>query len=167
MSSPYVGELRVVGFSFAPKNWALCNGQTLAINQNQALFSLLGTTYGGNGTTTFALPDMRGRVPLHFGTALTQGTALGEEMHTLSTAEMAPHTHQVAAVSGAGTVVPPAGNLMAAGSTGLFASALGTSVTLAAATTTNSGGGQSHENRQPYLVLNVIIALVGVFPSRN
>jgi microcystin-dependent protein len=163
MGQPFMGELKLVSFNFAPQGWALCNGQFLPINQNQALFSLLGTTYGGNGQTTFALPDLRGRVPMHVGGGFTQGQAGGQEAHTVTVAEMPAHNHLVSASTVAGNAADP--TILAPFSNGYGAFASPT--TLHPATVANVGGSQPHENRQPYLVLNWCIALVGIFPSRN
>jgi microcystin-dependent protein len=172
MGTPYLSEIRIFSFNFAPKGWALCNGQFLAINQNQALFSLLGTTYGGNGQTTFALPDLRGRVPFHIGSGYTQGQAAGEEFHTLAQTEMPAHTHALtgntAAVGAAtnATLGPPGGAYWANSGKNVFASGQ-PNAQMSPATVTNAGGSQPHENRSPYLVLNYCICLVGAFPSRN
>jgi microcystin-dependent protein len=163
MSEPFLGELKLMSFNFPPKGWAMCNGQVMPINQNQALFSLLGTMYGGNGQTTFALPDLRGRVPIHVAGGFTQGQAAGQEAHTLSSQEMPAHTHTVSASSSAGNAADPAA--LAQFSNG-YASP-GNLTTLQPPTILNVGGGQPHENRQPYLVLNWCIALIGIFPSRN
>jgi microcystin-dependent protein len=166
MSTPFLGEIKITAFNFPPKGWASCTGQFLPINQNQALFSILGTTYGGNGQTTFALPDFRGRVPIHMGNGFTLGQRGGEESHTLSMAEMPAHTHQLMATkTGAGTPVLN-GSLLAQASGGIYGN-VGSLTSLLPATVTNYGGSQPHENRQPFLVLNVIIALQGIFPSRN
>ena len=169
MAEPFLSELRLTSFGFPPKGWALCNGQLLPINQNQALFALLGTTYGGNGQTNFALPDLRGRTPIHVGSGFTLGQKSGEEFHTLSVSEMPEHTHFVQATTQNGnTIVPglPApGNVLASINNGYAAAASLTS--LAPSSVTNVGGSPAHENRQPYLVLNWIIALQGIFPSPN
>jgi microcystin-dependent protein len=162
MSEPFLAELKLMSFNFAPKGWAQCNGQLLPINQNQALFSLLGTMYGGNGQTTFALPDLRGRVPLHRGT-FTQGERLGEESHTLNWNEMAAHNHNVSASSQNGDQADPK---ILAGASNAY-SGPSSLTTIAPGTVSNVGGSQPHENRQPSLVLNWCIALQGVFPSRN
>jgi len=167
---PFVGELRWVAYPFAPKGWAFCNGQLLPISQNQALFSLLGVTYGGNGTTTFALPDYRGRVPNHFGSGAGQqlpiGAVGGEERHTLTVPEIPAHTHLAQASTAAGTVASPEGALWAVPPKPAYATDA-SSVALAAGAIDATGGSQAHENRPPTLTLNAIIALVGIFPSRQ
>lgn len=165
MSEPFLAELRLMSFDFPPKGWAACNGQLLPINQNQALFSLLGTTYGGDGRVNFALPDLRGRVPVHRGTqgGLTQGTSGGEDVHTLTLSELPTHTH-VAFASPQPANRPDPMTLAAANN------AYGPPAdptTLTPQTITNGGGSQAHENRQPYLTLNWCIALQGIFPSQN
>lgn len=172
MGTPFMGELRIITWNFAPKGWAFCNGQFLPINQNQALFSLLGTTYGGNGQTTFALPDFRGRAPIHTGQGWIQGQAAGQEFHTVTQSEMPAHNHVLNASNqkaDQATLVTPPGNApnILAGVTGAQYSAASSLTTLTPDTVTNAGGSQPHENRQPYLVLNIIIALQGTFPSRN
>jgi microcystin-dependent protein len=166
MSEPFLGELRVVSFGFPPKGWASCNGQFLPINENQALFSLLGTMYGGNGQTTFALPDLRSRTAMHVGQGFIQGQRAGEEFHTLSIAEIPAHNHIGTGSSSVGDSAPPANHLLAS-TPALIYNALAAPTTLQPGTVSNTGGSQSHENRQPFLVLNVIIALQGIFPSRN
>ena len=163
MSEPFLGELKLMSFNFPPRGWAACNGQLLPINQNQALFSLLGTMYGGNGQTNFALPDLRGRVALHVANGFNQGQRAGEEVHTLSVQEMPAHNHPVNASSTAGNAADP--TMLAPFSDGYGDTASLTS--LQPATVGNVGGSQPHENRQPYLVLNWCIALQGIFPSRN
>src|SRR5688572_15518830 len=165
MAEPFMGEIKIVGFGFPPKGWAECNGQFLPINQNQALFSLLGTMYGGNGQTTFALPDFRGRTGIHVGSGFIQGQAGGQEFHTLTQSEMPAHNHFVQATSSSGNSNIPLGNLLAEVNAGMYATTPNT--TLHPSSITNTGGSQPHENRQPFLVLNFIIALQGVFPSRN
>lgn len=180
MDDPYIGELLLISFNFAPKGWALCNGQLLPINQNQALFSLLGTMYGGNGQTTFALPDLRGRAPIHMGNGFTEGQRGGEENHTISIAEMAAHTHVMqgdAVTAAASNFNVPALNRSLGQSIGVPASGstfveniYDTAVpgaAMAAGTVGNTGGSQPHNNMQPYLVMNWIIALVGIFPSQT
>jgi len=165
MSTPFLGEIKIISWNFAPKGWSFCNGQFLPINQNQALFSLLGTMYGGNGQTTFALPDLRGRVPIHVGAGFIQGQAGGQAAHTLTISEMPAHNHVVNAVNGTATTEAPAGNFLATNPAALYNTTPDT--TMAPATVTNVGGSQPHENRQPFAVLNFIISLQGIFPSRN
>jgi microcystin-dependent protein len=166
MAEPFLSEIRIMSFVFPPKGWALCDGQLLPINQNQALFSLLGTTYGGNGQTNFALPDLRSRVPIHVGSGHTLGERGGEQAHTLSIAELPTHTHGVNASSSAtGGVSTPNGNYLGGGNN--VYSAGGTSTTLQPDTVTSTGGSQPHLNMQPFLVLSFCIALQGIFPSTN
>jgi microcystin-dependent protein len=163
MGTPFIGQLMPISWNYAPKNWAFCNGQFLPINQNQALFSLLGTQYGGDGRTTFALPDLRGRTPIHGGPGLTIGENLGEEFHTLSVNEMPAHDHQF--MASASDANQPAPNMLAAANNLYHGPTSLTS--MRPGTLTNFGGGQAHENRQPFLVVNWCIALVGIFPSRS
>jgi microcystin-dependent protein len=163
MATPYLGEIRIVSFTFAPKGWAMCNGQLLAINQNQALFSILGTTYGGNGQTTFALPDFRSRTPLHTGAGFSLGAAGGQESHSLSLSEIAAHTHPVSASSAAADAGSPA-NASWPASAGAYDPSSDTSMT--PASISSAGGSQPHNNMQPYLVVNFVIALQGIFPAR-
>ncbi|TCV89021.1 phage tail protein [Sulfurirhabdus autotrophica] len=165
MSEPFLGEIRVTSFSFAPKGWAMCNGQLLPINQNQALFALLGTQYGGNGQTTFALPDLRGRSPIHTAAGFVQGQTGGEEAHLLTSAEIPAHTHAQGSAAQA-TGANPANNVLAAKprrGSNVYAS----TANVALAGQGSAGGNQSHGNMQPYLTLNFVIALQGIFPSRN
>jgi microcystin-dependent protein len=163
MAEPFLGELKLMSFNLVPKGWARCNGQFLPINQNQALFALLGTTYGGNGQTTFALPDLRGRVPIHVGDGWIQGQAIGEEFHTVTLSELPPHNHTVFARSGSGDQDTP--GPLAGVANGYAAPADLTP--LHAASLTQVGGTQPHENRSPALVLQWCIAVIGIFPSRN
>ena len=170
MADPFLAEMRIFSFEFAPKGWALCNGQLLPINQNQALFSLLGTTYGGNGQTNFALPDLRGRVPLHFGNGHIQGEVLGEVAHTVTVNEMPTHVHVANGTTTPASSPTPAGNVLAAVDPTTFGNSYSPPaglVALGAGTVSNAGGSQPHVNEMPYLVLNVCIALQGIFPSRN
>ena len=166
MAEPFLGELKIVAFNYAPKGWAECNGQFLPINQNQALFSILGTTYGGNGQTTFALPDLRGRAPIYTGQGHTLGEAGGQEFHTVTQSEMPMHLHVLNGTTTDGTQLIPVGNLLARGATQLYTPPANFQA-MNPASVTNVGGSQPHENRQPFLVLNVIIALQGIFPSQN
>lgn len=167
MSTPFLAEIKFVSFNFAPKGWAMCNGQFLPINQNQALFSILGTTYGGDGRVNFALPDFRGRVPVHRGNGITEGQAAGQEFHTITMAEMPAHNHFATAsnLADGSNVNTPSGNIPANASVSPYRSSINT--TLAPNSVTNFGGSQPHENREPYLVINFIIALQGIFPSQN
>jgi microcystin-dependent protein len=166
---PFLGEIMVTSFGFAPKGWAFCNGQLLPINQNQALFSLLGTTYGGNGQVNFALPDLRGCVPMHMGSGHTRGERAGEPAHTLSLAELPTHPHSLQGASEASTVGSPSGSVMLSQSTAsqLYGPADANLVPMAPNAISAVGGSQAHQNMQPFLVLSFCIALVGEFPSRN
>jgi microcystin-dependent protein len=176
MQDAWIGEIALVSFGFAPVGWAMCNGQILQISQNTALFSLIGTTYGGDGVRTFALPDLRSRVPLHLGqgTGLSPyvlGQVLGNETVTLTIPQMPSHTHAYSpqATSDTGTSASPAGGAVWAGASGLINiySRVTPNTTMSPQTITPSGGSQPHENRQPLLALNFIIALQGIYPSRN
>ena|SRR5690348_3486100 len=164
MAEPFLSEIRLMSFNFAPKGWALCNGQTLPINQNQALFSLLGTTYGGNGQTTFALPNLQGRVPVHEGTGFTLGERGGEGAHTITQQEFPQHNHFVSVVN-SNASVGPTGNYFAAANNAYHQAPANTN--LAPSSITNTGGSQPHENMQPYLAVTFAIALQGIFPSPN
>ncbi|MTV18020.1 phage tail protein [Bradyrhizobium elkanii] len=155
----------MMSFGFPPKGWALCNGQLLPINQNQALFSLFGTTYGGNGTTNFALPNLQGKVPLHMGQGFTQGQTGGETSHTLTIPEMPQHPHTFQGTTNNADNAAVTGNLMAT-SANLY-TAPNNLTTLDPSTVANAGGSQPHENMQPYLTVSFCIALQGIFPSRN
>lgn len=167
MSEPFLAEIRIVGFNFAPRGWALCDGQLLPINQNQALFSLLGTTYGGDGRTTFQLPDLRGRTPVHPGAnGVVLGQPAGEETHTLNANQIPTHTHTLRASSQDGNQPVAAGAVLAASPVALY-SGPDNLVALRAGTVANAGGNQAHDNMQPWLALNFCIALQGLFPSRN
>jgi microcystin-dependent protein len=181
MSEPFLSEIKIAAFDFPPKGWAQCNGQFLPINQNQALFALLGVTYGGNGQTTFALPNLQGRVPIHFGGGHNLGETAGTPAVTVSTQQLPTHVHGMQAkaaqanlaggntpsnveslaqaVAASGTSPPPTVNLYSTDLSRLQAMAPGS--------VTNTGGSQPHNNMMPYLVLNFIIALQGIFPSRN
>jgi len=166
--TPFMGEIRWVAFNYAPRNWALCNGQLLPINQNQALFSLLGTTYGGNGTNNFALPNMQGRAPIHAGNGHSLGERGGEENHTLIMSEMPAHTHTLSADPSEGNVASPVAAAPAktvAGTPGY--SGLTPNTTMKADSVSNAGGSQPHDTMKPYQAMTCIIALTGIFPSSN
>jgi microcystin-dependent protein len=166
MGTPYLAEIRIMSFAFAPQGWAACDGQLLPINQNQALFALLGTTYGGNGQTTFALPNLQGRTPIHFGSGHTLGEAGGEQAHTVSTGELPTHTHiAMASTVDTGGTDNPTGNVLGSAATLYHAPASLTSIN--PGTITNVGGSQPHQNMQPFQTLTFCIALQGIFPSRN
>ncbi len=179
MSDQYLGEIRMAGFNFAPRGWALCNGQLLAIAQNTALFSLLGTTFGGNGVSTFQLPNLQSRVPIHMGQGVglstyVIGQSAGTEDVTLLSAHMPSHNHLISASSTTGTVTSPSGTFAAQINSGtprapVVADAFSNTanVTMAPTALSMSGGNQPHSNIQPYLTINFIIALSGIFPSRN
>jgi microcystin-dependent protein len=166
MAEPFLSEIRIFGFNYAPKSWAMCNGQFLPINQNQALFSLLGTTYGGNGQTTFALPDLRAKVPIHVGNGHTLGETGGSNAVTLNIQQLPQHIHFFQATNDGPTATAPASdNVIASSPSNTFAPS-GAAVAMAD-TVKHVGGSQPHENRQPYLGLNFCIALQGIFPSPN
>jgi microcystin-dependent protein len=168
MAEPFLSEIRLMSFVFAPKGWALCNGQLLPINQNQALFSLLGTTFGGDGRVNFALPDLRGRTPIHVGGSHTLGERGGEQAHTLSITEIPTHTHVVAASSVAtGGSATPNGNFLGGANNAYHAPTNANLTTMNPGTVTNTGGSQAHLNMQPFLTLSFCIALQGIFPSPN
>ena len=167
MAEPFLAEIRIMSFGFPPKGWAPCNGQLLPINQNQALFALLGTTYGGNGQTTFALPNLQGRVPLHTeSNAHIQGEVGGQAAHTLTIAELPAHAHAVgASTTSTGGNDTPTNRFL--GSANNVYAAPSNFTTMNAGTITNTGGSQAHLNHQPFLTLSFCIALQGIFPSRN
>lgn len=178
MAEPFLSEIRICSFGFAPKGWALCNGQLLPINQNQALFSLLGTTFGGDGRVNFALPDLQGRTPIHTGSGYTLGQRGGEQAHTLSASELPTHTHAYGGSNNLADAASPAGGVFgrpsvadANGGTqtgnAFYGAASVPAVMAAGSAVANAGGSQAHNNMQPYLVLSFVIALQGIFPSRN
>jgi len=170
MSDPYIGEIRMVGFNFAPVNWALCNGQILAIAQYDALFNLIGTTYGGDGQTTFALPNLQSRIPFHQGTSsqatMVLGQLSGSETVTLTTGQIPAHSHLLNASSGAGTQASPANGVWAQSSLEEF-STEALAHTMDPSTIAPTGGSQPHDNMPPFLVINFIISLYGIYPSQN
>jgi microcystin-dependent protein len=177
MSEPFLGEIKIISWNFPPKGWAFCNGQLLPINQNQALFSLFGTTYGGDGRVNFGLPDLQGRVPISFNNSFTQGQRGGETAHTLNISELAAHNHTMSAKAASQIIVGAA----FPGPTKAIAEAISTATNhplaqnfgtasltpMSPASVGPVGGSQAHNNMQPYLVLNFIVALQGIFPSQN
>ena len=179
MSEPFLAEVKIVGFNFAPRGWAMCDGQILPINQNQSLFSLMGTTFGGDGRTTFGLPELRGRTPIHpgweggTGNDIRWGSKAGEESVALATTQIPSHTHQAQASGSTGDIPLPqnpstgAGHLLASSAPNEIYHAASDLADMRAGTVANTGSGQGHDNMQPYLVVNYVIALQGLFPSRN
>ena len=166
MAEPFLSEIRIMSFEFAPKGWALCNGQLLPINQNQALFSLLGTTFGGDGRVNFALPDLRGRTPIHVGSGHTLGERGGEQAHTLSIAELPEHTHVAQGSNTTGSSQDATANVLGVVPGRIYTDP-NSLTTLSPTTITNVGGSQAHLNMQPFLTLTFCIALQGIFPSPN
>ena len=168
MSEPFLAEIRMFGFNFAPRGWAFCDGQILPINQNQSLFSLLGTTYGGDGRTTFALPELRGRTPVHpDGSSVNLGSKSGDATHTLSAAEMASHSHTMRSSTSAGALPVPSGAPSLASYATGYGAPGSNNKTMSSSMVSSSGGGQAHNNMQPYTAISFGIALQGLFPSRN
>jgi microcystin-dependent protein len=175
MAQPYLAEIKMVSFNFAPKGWALCNGQLLAINQNQALFSLLGTTYGGDGRTTFALPDLQGRAPVHAGQGAglsdyVLGARSGQESVTLNAPQMPAHAHTLQASATPASANDPAGNVLAKKAkfgVDMYHDDTGPVTQMRPSALSPAGGSQPHDNIQPYLTLNFVIAVQGIFPSRD
>jgi microcystin-dependent protein len=163
VAEPFLSELRLMSFEFAPKGWALANGQLMPINQNQALFSLLGTTFGGDGRVNFALPDLQGRTPIHVGNSHVVGEKGGEQAHTLSITEIPQHVHALNAASDNAAVDAPGGNLLATGANQYAPPP--PNINLVPSSVGNAGGGQAHLNMQPFLTISFCIALVGIFPS--
>ena len=169
MSEPFLSEIKIFGFGFAPKGWALCNGQLMPINQNQALFSLLGTTYGGDGRVNFGLPNLQSRVPIHMGNGHTLGEVAGEQNHTLSLTELAAHNHVAVCGSALGTQASPSGGVWATDNNGNlpYSTSAGASMSPAAIGPAGVSQPQPHQNMAPFLVLTFCIALQGIFPSQN
>jgi len=165
MSTPYLSEIKIVSFNFPPKGWAFCNGQLLSIQQNAALFALIGTFYGGNGTSTFALPNLQARTAVHMGNGFTIGELGGEATHTLITQEMPGHTHQASGSTAIASKTTPSGNEPAQASQNPYGSTPNSTMLPGAVSTV--GGSQPHDNMPPYLTLSFIIALQGIFPSRS
>ena len=168
MAEPFLSEIRIMSFGFAPRGWALCNGQLLPINQNQALFSLLGTVYGGDGRVNFGLPNLQSRTPIHMGSGYTLGQRGGEQAHTLSVSELPTHVHAVNGSNTQATTNVPAGNtvLSASNPQNVYGAAANYAA-MAASAIGNAGGSQPHLNMQPFLTLTFAIALQGIFPSQT
>jgi microcystin-dependent protein len=166
MGTPFMAEVKIISWNFAPKGWAFCNGQLLPINQNQALFSILGTTYGGNGQTNFALPNLQGRTPIHWGGGFTLGEVGGQTAHTITASEMPAHNHIPVGNSSTADLSTPVGNFFSDGGKAIY-SQTNPDGAMFPGLVSNVGGSQPHNNMSPYLVLNFIIALQGVFPSQN
>lgn len=172
MADPFVGEIKINAFGFAPRGWSTCDGQVMTMNQNAALYALLGTYYGGDGKTTFCLPDLRGRTPVHFGvspsgTTYNIGTAAGAETVTIAISTMPNHNHQCFGVAVAANKAPPTGNFYAQPSVNIYVSPPSALTPLHPSTVSSAGGGQAHNNMQPSLTLNFCIATVGYFPPRQ
>jgi len=167
MSEPFLAEVRIVAFNFAPRGWAFCDGQILPINQNQSLYSLLGTTYGGDGRTSFALPDLRGRTPIHVDSSHREGQKSGEETHTLAVNEMPQHRHLVMVTNNPATTDDPTNHVLSQSIQEQYQDFVGATAPMGTGVVTNVGGSQAHDNMMPYLALNYCIALQGLFPSRN
>jgi microcystin-dependent protein len=164
MSQPFVGEIRMFGGNFAPAGWAFCNGQTMAISENTTLFALIGTTYGGDGVTTFNLPDLQGRIPIHQGNGFVIGQKAGEENHTLTLNEIPSHNHSVGAATAA-SMNGVGGAVYGGGGVAAYKGA--TAATMNAGVVQNNSGGQPHDNMMPFAVVSFIISLFGIFPSQN
>jgi microcystin-dependent protein len=167
MSSPFIGEIRMFAGNFAPANWALCQGQILPISQNDALFNLIGTTYGGDGQTTFSLPNLSSRVPVHQGSGFIMGEVAGEEQVTLTVQQIPQHTHSLLCNSVSSNSPNPAGNGWGTTGSAAFAAGASANTTMNPATIGQVGGNQPHDNRMPYLAVNFIISLFGIFPSQT
>ena len=167
MAEPFLGEIRIMSFNFPPKGWALCNGQLLPINQNQPLFALFGTTYGGDGRVNFALPTLQGQSPIHIGGGFSQGQTGGEQNHTLSSAEMPAHAHVAQGTTSNADQPIPTGNLLGAANNMYTGANAGNLTPLEPSSISALGGSQAHQNMQPYLTLSFWVALQGFFPSQN
>lgn len=169
MLQPFMGEIRIIPWNFPPKGWSFCNGQLLPINQNQALFSILGTTYGGDGRVNFALPNLQGRIPVHVGNGITLGERGGETAHTLSMSELPAHTHAINATVNAGDTTDPTTPAIPANAqpNQIYAPSATAAAAMNPLMITSVGGSQPHQNMSPYLVLNFVISLQGIFPSQN
>lgn len=165
MATPFLSEIKIMSFGFPPKGWALCNGQPMAISQNQALFALLGTTYGGDGRVNFGLPNLQGRVPMHMGNGHTLGEQGGETAHALNVGELPAHTHVPTGTTSAASSGTPANNLWCSNPATPFNAS--SNALMNAASIGATGGGQAHLNMAPFLTLNFCIALQGIFPSQN
>jgi microcystin-dependent protein len=165
MATPFLGEIKIVSFNFPPKGWAFCNGQLLPINQNQALFSILGTTYGGDGRVNFALPNLQGRMPVHVGDGISLGELGGETAHTLNISELPAHSHTPVGSNNAPSAGDATNNLWSTFANNQYNSQPNTA--MSPACIQPAGGSQPHDNMSPYLVLNFVIALQGIFPSQN
>lgn len=166
MSEPFMSEIKIISWNYAPRGWAFCNGQFMPINQNQALFSLLGTTYGGNGQTTFALPNLQGRVPIHMGNGHILGEAAGSSSVTVNIQQLPAHTHTMMATANAAAGDDATSNVLARAGLNMYGTPAGAAA-MGPASISNVGGSQPHNNMMPYLALNFIIALQGIFPSQN
>ena len=167
MAQPYVGEIRMLGFNFPPNGWALCNGQLLPISENETLFQLIGTTYGGDGESTFAVPDLQGRVPMHMSGANVIGEKAGVESVTLTAQQTPIHTHPMVATQSLGTTVVPTGSILAQSSQGSLYQLDDPNVSMSPNSITPTGGSQPHDNMQPYLCVTFAISLFGIFPSQT
>lgn len=167
MGTPYVGEIRMFGGNFAPVGWAFCQGQLLPIAENDTLFTLIGTTYGGDGESTFALPNLASRIPVHTGSGFVLGQSGGEETVTLTTQTIPTHGHPVTGSTGTGTQASPAGNVLAYSATVALYSGNAPNQSLASEAVQNAGQSQPHDNMQPFVVINFIISLFGIFPSQS
>jgi microcystin-dependent protein len=166
VSQPVLGQIYMFAGNFAPRGYAFCNGQVLSIQQNAALFSLLGTTYGGDGQTTFSLPNLQGRIPVHVGNGFVLGQTGGETTHTLTTNEMPAHIHTASGASSVGTQRSPQSNVWAASTSPVFSNSA-PNTTMAPQALAQAGGSQPHDNMPPYQVVNFIIALEGIYPTRS